>query len=167
MASIPKAVPGLVFRYDYLRPHELAEGVEHGKERPACILVTLKAGERLSGVTVIAEDGSKIVADYEATGNDVVIVPIQSDPPSADQAGVVLDLATKRYIGLPSERLSYAIVSEVNIDTWPNSGIQDVPGRQGKWAYERLMPGPKLAEIAKTFRLLRERNLVHALLRHP
>ena len=68
LVSIPKAVPGLVFRYDYLRPHKSAEGVEHGKERPACILVTLKAGERLSGVTVIAEDGSKIVADYEATG---------------------------------------------------------------------------------------------------
>lgn len=167
MASIPKAVPGLVFRYDYLRPHEAVEGVEHGKERPTCILVTLKAGERLSGVTVVAEDGTKIAADYDATGNDVVIVPIQSDPPSADQAGVVLDLDTKRYVGLPTERPSYAIVSEVNIDTWPNAGIQDVPGHRGQWAYDRPLPGPKLAEIAKAFRLLREKKLVHALLRHP
>ena len=99
--------------------------------------------------------------------NEVVIVPIQSDPPGADQLGVVLDLPAKKYIGLPDTRLSCAIVPEVNIDVWPNAGIQDVPGKPGEWAYQRPMPGPKLAEIAKAFRLLRDRRLVKAILRHP
>jgi len=34
----PEPKPGLVFRYDYLRPREFADGIEHGKVRPACIL---------------------------------------------------------------------------------------------------------------------------------
>jgi hypothetical protein len=167
MASIPKLTPGLVFRYDYLRAREVLAGVEHGKERPACILMTLLAGERLVGVTIIAEDGKKIVTDYEASGDDVIIVPIQSDMPSQNQLGVVLDITTKQYIGLGTDRASFAIVSEVNIDKWPNAGIQDVPGRPGEWAYPRPLPGPKLAEIAKAFRLLRERKLVTAIVRLP
>ena len=151
VASIPKATPGLVFRYDYLRPREVIVGVEHGKERPACILAVLQAGERLSGVTVIAEGKDRGVADYEAAANDVIIVPIQSDPPSKDQLGVVLDETTKQYIGLPGDRPSYAIVSEVNTDAWPNAGIQDVPGRPGQWAYKRSMPGPNLPKSPKPF----------------
>ena len=167
MARVPSAVPGLVFRYDFLRPWEAEAGIEHGKERPACILTTLKAGERLSDVTVITEDGDRLEADYAANDSDVVIVPIQSDPPGPDQLGIVLDEATKRYIGLPGDRPSYALVSEVNVDAWPNAGIQDVPGRPGQFAYPRTMPGPKLAEIAKAFRLLRDRKLIRAVVRHP
>lgn len=167
MASIPKPVPGLVFRYDYLRPHEAIAGIENGKERPACILVVLRADECLSGVNVISEDGRSRKGDYVASENDVIVIPIQSDPPNKHQLGVILDVDTKKYIGLPDDRVSYAIVSEVNIDTWPNGGIQDLPGRPGQWSYGRLMPGPKLAEIAKAFRRLRELQHVHAVLRQP
>jgi hypothetical protein len=36
MGPIPDPKPGLVFRYDYLHPHEFEKGVEHGEEsRPA------------------------------------------------------------------------------------------------------------------------------------
>ena len=166
MASIPKAVPGFVFRYDYLRPHEAVEGVEHGKERPTCILVTLKAGERLSGVTVVAEDGSKIVADYEATGNDVVIVRYSRI------RLLLTKLASCSILTLSgtSASLGTALVCNCvrgQYRTWPNAGN---PGRAGPpraMGYDRPLPGPKLAEIAKAFRLLREKKLVHALLRHP
>jgi len=144
MAPIPEPVPGLVFRYDFLRPREAEGGVEHGKERPACILVRLLAGERLSGVRVLMEGGEFVIGDYVASANDFIILPIQSDPPSKLQLGVVL---------------------EVKIDTWPNSGIQDAPGRPGRWSYDRPMPGPKLAEIAKAFRLLPEKRLVTAVVR--
>lgn len=167
MAGVPSAVPGLVFRCDFLRPWEAEAGIEHGKERPACILMTLKVGERLSGVTVIAEDADRLEADYAANDGDVIIVPIHSDPPGLDKLGVVLDELTKRYIGLPGDRPSYALVSEVNVDPWPNAGIQDVPGRLDQFAYPRTMPGPKLAEIAKAFRLLRDRKIVRAVARRP
>jgi hypothetical protein len=166
MARIPDPTPGLVFRYDYLRLHQFDEGIEHGKERPACILATLAEGEVLTGVRIIDEQ-SRTTIEYVARTNDVVIIPIQTDPPGRDQLGVVLDIETKRYIGLSTDHVSYAIVSEVNIDTWPSAGIQNVPGRSGQWAYPRLMPGPKMAAIARRFLQLRERNLVKALVRHP
>ena len=165
MAPIPEPVPGLVFRYDFLRPREAEGGVEHGKERPACILVRLLAGERLSGVRVLMEGGEFVIGDYVASANDFIILPIQSDPPSKLQLGVVLDVRTKAYIGLRDDRPSDVIVSEVNIDTWPNSGIKDAPGRPGRWSYDRPTPGPKLAEIAKAFRLLPEKRLVTAVVR--
>lgn len=46
MGRIPDPKPGLVFRYDFLRPHEFDEGIEHGKERPACVLMTLQDPQR-------------------------------------------------------------------------------------------------------------------------
>lgn len=167
MGRIPDPKPGLVFRYDFLRPHEFNEGVEHGKERPACVLVTLKEGEVLSGARAVDEATEATTFDYVARAGDVVIVPIQTDPPSKNQLGVVLDVHTKRYIGLPDDKPSYAIVSEVNIDAWPNAGIRSLPGRRGEFAYPRLMPGPKLAAIAQRFLQLREKRLVKALVRHP
>ena len=167
MGRIPSAAPGLVFRYDFLRPREAESGVENGKERPACILVLLHEGERLTGVTVIVEDDHRVEVDYVAKAGDVVIVPIQSDLPGADQLAGVLDEDTKTYVGLSGDGPAYALVSEVNVDAWPNAGIQDVPGRPGHFAYPRPLPGPKLAEIARAFRLVRERKRGTAVLRHP
>jgi hypothetical protein len=105
--------------------------------------------------------------DYVARKGDVVIVLIQSDPPDKDQLGVVIDIDTKRYIGLPDDKPSYAIVSEVNIDTWPNAGIRSLLGRKGEFAYPRSMPGPKLSAIAQRFLQLRERKHLKSLVRHP
>jgi hypothetical protein len=120
----PKA--GLVFRYDYLRPRELAEGVEHGKARPARILLPLIEGEPFRNVSVIEEASNKTTANYVAAKNDIAIICIQPDQPGKDQHGVKLDLATKQYIGLPINTESWAIVSEINIDTWP-SGNKPYP----------------------------------------
>jgi hypothetical protein len=83
-ASLPEPVPGLVFRYDYLRPRHHDEGVENPKERPACILLVLKAGEVLTGATLIDERSGRNVVDYTASEGDIVIVPIQTDPPDAE-----------------------------------------------------------------------------------
>jgi hypothetical protein len=133
----PEPRTGLVFHYDYLRPREFAEGIEHGKERPACILVPLKEGETFQNVTVIDEESKRTTANYVAGKNDIVIICIQTDPPGRDQLGVKLDLETKRYIGLPADRESWAIVSEVNIDTWPSSGMNHIPGKPGQFVYPR------------------------------
>jgi hypothetical protein len=100
----PEPKTGLVFRYDYLRPRELAEGVEHGKDRPACILLPLIEGETLQNVSVIDEASKRTTANYVAGKNDIVIICIQTDPPAKDQLGVKLDLSDS-----PSGAIRYAI----------------------------------------------------------
>jgi len=163
----PKPKPGLVFRYDYLRPREFAEGIEHGKERPACILLPLEEGEVLQNVVVVDEASKSTIANYVAGRNDIVIICIQTDTPDKDQLGVKLDLQTKRYIGLPDEKESWAIVSEVNVDTWPSSGMNHLPGKHGQFVYPRPMPGPMMSQLAKLFLKLCELKKVWALKRHP
>ena len=163
----PEPKTGLVFRYDYLRPRELAEGVEHGKDRPACILLPLIEGETLQNVSVIDEASKRTTANYVAGKNDIAIICIQTDPPAKDQLGVKLDSATKQYIGLPADSESWAIVSEINIDTWPSSGMSHIPGRKNQFVYPRPMPGPMMAQLAKRFLQLRELKKIWALKRHP
>lgn len=163
----PEPKPGLVFRYDYLRPREFADGIEHGKVRPACILVPLKEGEVFQNVTVIDETSKRTTANYLASKNDVAIICIQTDPPDKNQLGVKLDLQTKRYIGLPDDKDSWAIVSEVNIDRWPSSGMNQIPGKPGQFIYQRPMPGPMMAQLAKLFLRLCELKKIWALKRHP
>jgi hypothetical protein len=80
----PEPKTGLIFRYDYLRPRELAEGVEHGKDRPACILLPLIGGETLQNVSVIDEASKRTTANYVAGKNDIAIIGIQTDPPARD-----------------------------------------------------------------------------------
>ena len=158
----PEPKPGLVF----LRPREFADGIEHGKVRPACILVPLKEGEVFQNVTVIDETSKRTTANYVAGKNDIAIICIQTDPPDKNQLGVKLDLQTKRYIGLPDDKESWAIVSEVNIDTWPSSGMNHIPGKPGQFVYPRPMPGPMMAQLAKLFLRLCELKKIWALKRH-
>lgn len=163
---IPAPVPGLVFRYDYLRPRLLEIGVENPQERPACILLVLEEGEVLTGIRLIDEQAGSAELDYTAGAGDVVIFPIQSDPPDKDQLGVELSPATKAQVGLPGDKPSWAIISEVNVDRWPSPGIGRVPG-SGQLAYPRPLPGPALSAIVRTFLRLRELKQVQAIARHP
>jgi len=55
VAVIPDPVPGLVFRYDYLRSHEASAGLENGKERPACVLLELEPGKLIEGANILDE----------------------------------------------------------------------------------------------------------------
>jgi hypothetical protein len=135
--------------------------------RPACILVPLKEGEVFQNVTVIDETSKRTTANYVAGKNDIAIICIQTDPPDKNQLGVKLDLQTKRYIGLSDDKESWAIVSEVNIDTWPSSGMNHIPGKPGQFVYPRPMPGPMMAQLAKLFLRLCELKKIWALKRHP
>jgi hypothetical protein len=72
-----------------------------------------------------------------------------------------------KYIGLPADKESWAIVSEINIDTWPSSGMSHIPGRQNQFVYPRPMPGPMMAQLAKRFLQLRELKKIWALKRRP
>lgn len=167
MGRIPEPQPGLVFRYDYLRVRESLAGIENGKERPACILLTLMEGEVLTGARIVDEVSGTQSVDYTAGPRDVLILPIQTDPPGSDQLGVRLGIDTKRLIGLPTTDESWVILSEMNIDTWPNGGIKHLPRRPGDFAYPGRMPGPMLSAMARKVLSLRQRRQITGVVRHP
>jgi hypothetical protein len=167
VGRIPDPEPGLVFRYDYLRYHEAMEGVENGKERPACVLLELAPGETIAGARFFDELSGEVVVDYSARQGDVLILLIQTDPPNADQLGAKLSIDTKRLIDLRTTEESYIILSELNIDAWPNAGIKQLPHRPGEFAYPGKLPGPLLSAVASQVLKLRERKLLAGVIRHP
>ena len=119
MAPIPDPKPGLVVRYDYLWAHGLSRGQDHGKDRPACL---------------VAASDSLMRPRY------VVLLPITHVPPSGETVGVEIPAKVKQALGL-DDAPSWVIVSEHNIDEWPNGGLSLVPGKSGTVAYGFLPPG--------------------------
>lgn len=110
---LPKPEPGLVFRYDYLWSREARESRETSKERPACVAVT---------------------TDSEREPRVVIILPITHSKPAGGTVGVEIPIAVRRHLNLDDARC-WIIVSEANVDKWPNAGIAPVPGAQGNFAY--------------------------------
>ena len=115
----PEPRPGLVVRYDYLWSHEAAKGLDQGKDRPACLVA---ASDRLVGPRY------------------VVLLPITHTPPDGDTIGIEIQTKVKQALGL-DDAPSWVIVSEHNVDEWPNSGISPVPGRPGVFTCGFLPPG--------------------------
>ena len=70
-------------------------------------------------------------------------------------------------MGLPADRPSYAIVSEVNVDTWPNSDISFVPGRRNAYTYEKPLPAPTVTRMLKAFLHVRSLGKTSYLIRQP
>jgi hypothetical protein len=167
MARIPEARPGLVFRYRYLRIWQYQRGDHVGKERPCCVLLPLKAGQVISGNPVHNELGNVSAARHVAQDGEVLILLIQSDEPGADQIGLELTVDDKRYVGLPADAPSYVIVSEVNVDTWPNGDMCLVPGRQNAFTYDRPLAGPVLSRVLTAFLKVQQARKVSVLVRHP
>ena len=165
MAKIPEARSGLVFRYRYLRVWQYQGGEQVGKDRPCCILLPLKPGQEVVGAAVYDEAGRSATTRHIAGRDDVLIVLIQSDPPGTDQVGLELSLEDKRHIGLPADSPSNIIVSEVNLDRWPNGDMSLVPGRQTSFTYNRPVPGPTLSRIMKAFLRVVEAKKVMVLVR--
>lgn len=117
--TIPEPKPGLVVRYDYLWTRESAQGREQGKDRPACL---------------VAASDSAVRPRY------VVLLPITHTPPSGETVGIEIPAAVKQAIGL-DDAPSWVVVSEHNVDEWPNGGLSPVPGTTGAFAYGFLPPG--------------------------
>ena len=115
---LPEPKPGLVIRYDYLWTHEAAVGRDQGKERPACLVAA---------------------SDSAALPRFVVILPITHTPPGKDTIGVEIPAKVRQHIGLDDAR-SWVIVSEHNIDEWPNGGLAPLPGRRGVFSYGFIPP---------------------------
>ncbi|MEA2755630.1 MAG: hypothetical protein QOJ54_1919 [Aliidongia sp.] len=167
MASIPEARAGLVFRYRYLRIWQYERGEQVGKERPCCLLVPLKAGQVIRGTPVHAEIDVSATDRHIAEDGEVLILLIQSDRPSADQIGLELTIDDKRSIGLPAEGPSYVIVSEINIDRWPNGDMCLIPSRRNSFTYDRPLPGPTLSRVLEAFLRAHKARKVRVLVRHP
>jgi hypothetical protein len=116
---LPEPRPGLVIRYDYLWTREAAAGRDRGKERPACLVAAM---------------------DSVASPRFVVILPITHTPPDKDTVGVEIPAKVRQALGL-DDVPSWVIVSEHNVDEWPNGGLAPVPGRPGVFSYGFIPPG--------------------------
>ena len=114
--SLPEPKPGLVFRYDYVWDREAQEGKDTSKNRPVCLAVA---------------------TDSPIDPRLIVILPITHSKPTAGTTGVEIPVAIRRYLNLDDERC-WIIVSEANIDTWPNPGIASLPGKPGDFTYGTL-----------------------------
>ncbi len=117
--ALPEPRPGLVFRYDYLWSREAAQGRDQGKERPACVVAAL---------------------DSSASPRFVVILPITHTPPDDRTVGIEIPAKVRQAIGL-DDAPSWVIVSDHNVDEWPNGGLAPLPGRLGVFSYGFIPPG--------------------------
>lgn len=117
--ALPEPKPGLVVRYDYLWTHEAAAGRDQGKDRPTCIVAA---------------------TDSLMRPRHVVLLPITHTLPTADTVGIEIPAKVKQAIGL-DDAPSWVIVSEHNIDEWPNAGLSPVPDKPGVFAYGFIPPG--------------------------
>ena len=115
---LPRPEPGLVVRYDYLWLAESGSARAAGKQRPACLVATL---------------------DDEVDPRLVLILPITHSQPRGGAVGVEIPPDVARKLGLDDAR-SWIVISEANVDFWPNAGLAPVPGRRGAFAYGFLPP---------------------------
>ena len=131
---LPEPRPGLVIRYDYLCTREAATGRDQGKDRPACLVAA---------------------TDPAASPRFVVILPITHAPPIGDTVGVEIPARVREALGL-DDAPSWVIVSEHNVDEWPNGGLAPLPGRPGVFAYGFIPPGFFAVVKAKFLELYEE-----------
>ncbi|HEX4159805.1 MAG TPA: hypothetical protein VHY79_15170 [Rhizomicrobium sp.] len=132
---LPEPRPGLVIRYDYLSSREAAVGRDQGKERPACLVAA---------------------TDPVRSPRFVVILPITHTPPDAQTVGVEIPARVKAALGLDDAR-SWIIVSEHNVDEWPNAGLAPLPGRPESFGYG-FIPPRLFAQIKAKFLELYEKG---------
>ena len=107
--TLPEPRPGLVFRYDYLWSQDSMAGRDQGKERPACLVAA---------------------SDPMTKPRFVVIVPITHSPPSGNTVGIEIPPRVRQAIGL-DDAPCWVVVSEHNVDEWPNGGLAPLPAAQG------------------------------------
>jgi len=134
--AFPDPKPGLIVRYDYLWSREAAAGRDQGKDRPTCL---------------VAATDSLTRPCY------VVLLPITHTPPDADTTGIEIPAQVKRSLGL-DDAPSWVIVSEHNIDEWPNGGLSAVPGKPGVFSYGFIPPSLFAQIKAKFLELARQKS---------
>jgi hypothetical protein len=138
--AFPEPKPGLVIRYDYLWSREAAAGRDQDKDRPACLVAA---------------------SDSATTPRFVVILPITHAAPVGDTVGIEIPPKVRQAIGL-DDAPTWVIVSEHNVDEWPNGGLVPIPGRPGIFSYGFVPPGLfaqiKAIELSEQGRAARVRS---------
>jgi len=134
----------LVIRYDYLWSDDRVAGREAAKDRPACL--------------VAASDPSPMP-------RFVVILPITHARPARGTAGIEVPAAVRRAIGL-DDAPCWVIVSEHNVDEWPNAGLRHLPGKPGVFDYG-FIPPRLFAQVKATFLELAKRGGRSSIQRYP
>ncbi len=117
--ALPDPKPGLVVRYDYLWTHDAAAGRHQGKTRPTCLIAA---------------------TDTAVRPRYVVLLPITHTPPAGDVAGIEIPTRVREALGL-DDAPSWVIVSEHNIDEWPNAWLSPLPGLPDVFTYGFIPPG--------------------------
>ena len=117
--ALPDPKPGLVVRYDYLWTHEAATSRDQGKTRPTCLIATT---------------GPSVRPRY------VVLLPITHTRPESDTVGIEIPARVSQALGL-DDTPGWVIVSEHNIDEWPNAGLSPLPGQPDIFSYGFIPPG--------------------------
>jgi hypothetical protein len=84
-----------------------------------------------------------------------VLLPITHSPPTGDTVVIEIPAKVREAIGLDDEP-SWVVVSEYNIDEWPNAGLSPVPGRPGVFAYGFVPPGLFATVKSRLLALARE-----------
>lgn len=83
------------------------------------------------------------------------LLPITHTPPDGDTVGIEIPAKVRQAIGLDDEP-SWIVVSEYNIDEWPNAGLSPLPGKPGTFSYGFIPPGLFKAIKAKFLELARQ-----------
>lgn len=68
-----------------------------------------------------------------------MILPITHSAPAGDTIGIEIPAKVKQALGL-DDAPSWVIVSEYNVDEWPNGGVAPLPGRPGVFSYGFIPP---------------------------
>jgi hypothetical protein len=124
--NLPSPLRGLVVQYEYVWRREADVGRHAGKDRPACLLLTVEAADETR----------------------VVYCPITHLEPADKTYAVEIPPDEKRRLGMDDGR-SWIIASEINEDLWPRS-LKPIPGRRDAFAYGRLSH-PLLVQVARKF----------------
>ena len=119
MLALPDPELGLVVRYDYLWVSEATYGRDQGKTRPACL---------------VAATDPTVRPCY------VVLLAITHARPAGDTVGIEIPARVRHALGL-DDTPSWVIVSEHNVDEWPNGGLSPLPGRPDAFRHGLIPPG--------------------------
>jgi hypothetical protein len=133
--ALPDPKPGLIVRYDYLWSREAAAGRDQGKDRPACLVAA---------------------SDSLTRPRYVVLLPITHSMPDGGTIGIEIPAKVKQAIGL-DDAPSWVIISEYNVDEWPNAGLSPIPGKPGSFSYG-FIPPRLFAQIKAKFLELARQN---------